>query len=113
MVTTSEKIFILTPKGDQFAVAFDPADTLVDLKAKIEAECGTPAVDQRVAFGGKTIEEGHALSDYNISKESTLHLGVRVEGGLFGTILFAAWAGYTTYEIVVDTRRNGRGCTVF
>ena len=51
-MTTSENIFVLTPEGDQFTVAFDPADTLVDLKAKIEAANGTPAADQRVAFGG-------------------------------------------------------------
>ena len=80
-MNNSDIIYIVTPKGDQLAVAFDPADTLENLKAKIEAADGTPASDQHLAFGGKMLEDGHALSEYNITKEASLHLGVPVEGG--------------------------------
>lgn len=48
---------------------------------KIEAAAGTPASDQYLAFGGKMLEDGHALSEYNITKESSLQLGVPAQGG--------------------------------
>ena len=87
-MSTSEHVYVLTPKGDQLAIAFDPADTLENLKAKIEAADGTPAAEQHLAFGGNILEDGHALSEYNVTKEATLFLGVGVEGGAFWTPLF-------------------------
>ena len=86
-MNTSDNIFVVTPKGVQLTIAFDPADTLEQLKAKIEAADGTPAKDQRVAFGGKLLEDGHALSEYNITKEASLDLGVRLEGGGWGWLV--------------------------
>ena len=80
-MNTSGNIYIVTPKGDQLTIAFDPTDTLADLKAKITAADGTPANDQALGFGGKLLEDGHAITEYNITKESKLDLGVRVEGG--------------------------------
>ena len=44
-MTTTENIYVTTPKGDQLAIAFNPADTLEDLKAKIEGADGTPVAE--------------------------------------------------------------------
>ena len=82
-MTTNENIFVVTPQGEQLAIEFDAADTIENLKAKIEAAQGTPAVDQRLAYGGNLLEDGHTLADYNIAKESQIGLSVRLEGGFW------------------------------
>ena len=80
----ANQIFVVTVKGEQLAIDFDPNDTVEVLKAKVEAAEGTPATEQYPVFSGKLLENGRTLAEYNIQKESTVHLGSpRVEGGLF------------------------------
>eukprot|EP00668_Euglena_longa_P038425 GGOE01049429.1.p3 GENE.GGOE01049429.1~~GGOE01049429.1.p3 ORF type:complete len:110 (-),score=34.68 GGOE01049429.1:141-470(-) len=84
------QIFVRTLAGGTITLEVDPTDTVGTVKAQMQGKTGVPRIsveEQRLIFGGKQLDDAHALEEYNVQKESTLHLLLRLRGGNVGDTL--------------------------
>lgn len=107
-------IFVKTHDSRTLTLETEPNDTIYAIKVMIHEAESIPVEQQRLIFAGKELDESKTLSDYNIQRDSTLHLVQRTYSvtGNMSNLSFSGAAQATMGQDYVATISNNGGCSM-
>ncbi len=82
------QIFVKTLTGKNFSLEVEPDTLIENIKEIIFDREGVPTYEQRIIFAGKELQCDRTLADYGVPKYATLHLVIRIRGGVQGLANF-------------------------
>lgn len=68
------------PSGETIALDVESGDSIDNVKQKVQNAAGVSVTEQYLYYGGKFLNNGRTLADYNIQKESTLLVASEEKG---------------------------------
>mmetsp|Transcript_27394 Transcript_27394/g.57354 ORF Transcript_27394/g.57354 Transcript_27394/m.57354 type:complete len:266 (-) Transcript_27394:72-869(-) len=84
LVRGGMQLFVKTLTGKTVSIEVEEGESIEDVKAKIAEKEGIPPEQQRLIFGGQQLQDAKTLDDYNVGDDATLHLVLRLRGGIIG-----------------------------